>query len=323
VQRVLIVLTLAVTTALAQNTGRLSGVISDPEGKGVPRFSVEAKNTVTGKVFETVTSGAGEYSIPKLPAGTYDVSVLHVYYMQPYQKKGVSVGSGETVRIDAKLEYRLMGGTPGEGHEAYLSSLRRIPPQGRTPRTREGKPDLSGVWSMPIPNFEGELDALPAGAPTGEVRPSTLCLPHSVFWQYSYLKLVQTPNLLVILFDDEDPNFRQIFLDGRPHPKDANPTWYGHSTGHWEGDTLVVDRTGFNDRSWLDNNGHRHSENLHVVERYRRPDLGHLEVETTMEDPDTLKRPWVMKTVSVLAPGEDVQEYACNENNIDPPHMRN
>jgi hypothetical protein len=143
-----------------------------------------------------------------------------------------------------------------------------------------------------------------------------------VVWPYAYFKLVQTPGLLVMLIEDEDPAYRQIFLDGRPHPKDPNPSWYGHSVGHWEGDVLVVDRTGFNDRIWIDTENHKHTEKLHVTERYRRPDLGHLEIETTMEDPETMKRPLIIKTVSILAPEEEVQEYACNENNIDAAHSK-
>ncbi len=85
--------------------------------------------------------------------------------------------------------------------------------------------------------------------------------------------------------DDDSPGFHQIYLDGRPHPKDADPLWYGHSIGHWEGDTLVVDRVNFEDQVWLDQAAHPHSDKLHVIERYSRVDLGHLETEVTVEDP--------------------------------------
>jgi len=79
-----------------------------------------------------------------------------------------------------------------------------------------------------------------------------------------------------MLFEDDIPSHREVYLDGRAHPKDPNPAWMGHSIGHWEGDTLVVDTVGFNDRSWLDGQGHPHTEMMHVTERLRRPDLGHL-----------------------------------------------
>jgi hypothetical protein len=125
-----------------------------------------------------------------------------------------------------------------------------------------------------------------------------------------------------MILDDDTPGFRQIFMDGRGHPKDVNPTWTGHAIGRWEGDTLVVDKVGFNDKTWLDNDGHPHTEMLHIIERYRRPDKGHLEMETTVEDPGTLAKPWTQKRIADLAPGdEEVLEFICNENNRDPDHM--
>jgi hypothetical protein len=107
---------------------------------------------------------------------------------------------------------------------------------------------------------------------------------------------------------------RQVFLDGRRHPADPSPTWLGHSIGTWDHDTLVVDTIGFNDKGWLDNTGRPQTERLHVVERYRRPDLGHLEVEITIDDPGAYTRPWKIRRSLQLAPGEEIQEYICNEN---------
>ncbi len=123
-----------------------------------------------------------------------------------------------------------------------------------------------------------------------------------------------------MLFEDDIPSHRQVFLDGRTHPKDPNPSWMGHSIGHWDGDTLVVDTVGFNDRSWLDAQGHPHTEQLHVIERMRRADLGDLEIEFTIEDPATYAKPWIIKRGADLDPDDDVGEYAC-ENNHDPEHM--
>jgi len=133
-------------------------------------------------------------------------------------------------------------------------------------------------------------------------------------------KLVQTPTLLVMLFEDDIPSHRQVFLDGRGHPKDPNPSWMGHSIGHWEGEVLVIDTVGFNDRSWLDPQGHPHTEQMRVTERLRRPDLGHLEIEFTIDDPGAYKNPWTMKRVADLDSGDEVGEYVC-ENNKDPEHM--
>ena len=114
---------------------------------------------------------------------------------------------------------------------------------------------------------------------------------------------------------------RQVFLDGRSHPIDPNPTWLGHSVGSWDGDALVIDSIGFNDRSWLDFNGHPHTEMLHVVERYGRPDLGHLELEMTVEDPGALKKPWIIKRTYILDPKEDIMESVCTENEKDAQHV--
>jgi hypothetical protein len=131
-------------------------------------------------------------------------------------------------------------------------------------------------------------------------------------------KFAQTPSLLVMLFEDL-PGIRQIYLDGRPHPKDWKPTWMGHSVGHWEGDTLVVDTAGFNDKSWL--GPYPHTAQLHVIERYRRRDLGHLDVQVVMEDAGTFVKPWTVNMVWNLAPGEEMLEYVCTENNRDEAHM--
>jgi hypothetical protein len=126
-----------------------------------------------------------------------------------------------------------------------------------------------------------------------------------------------------VLHESDTPGFRQIFLDGRKHPTDINPTWEGHSVGHWEGDTLVVDTSNYNDRSWLSLSGIPHSEKLHTVERIRRPDYGHLDVEITMDDADAFTGRWVRTFTATLAPAEDeITEFICNENNRDVGHYR-
>jgi hypothetical protein len=122
-----------------------------------------------------------------------------------------------------------------------------------------------------------------------------------------------------MLFEGDLP--RQVFLDGRGHPKELNPAWLGHSVGHWEDDTLVIETVGFNGRSWLDMAGHPHTEKLRVVERYRRPDLGHLELEITIEDSEALERPWVQKRRSNLVLNEEILEFVCNENERDSQHL--
>jgi len=132
-------------------------------------------------------------------------------------------------------------------------------------------------------------------------------------------KFVQTPKLIVMLWEGNPPGVPQIFMDGRQHPSNADPSWMGHSTGKWEGDTLIVDTVSFNDRSWL--GLYPHTEMLHVIERYRRTDFGHMEKETIIEDSGTFTKAWKIHTVWDLALNEEIQEYICNENNQDIGHI--
>ncbi len=143
--------------------------------------------------------------------------------------------------------------------------------------------------------------------------PSAYCLPGEIFPSAPLpYKIVQTPSLIVQLSEFVG-GFRQIFLDGRKHPADPDPTWRGHSIGRWEGDTLVIDTIGVNDRSWLPA-FLPHTEMLHVVERYSRPDLAHLNVDVSIEDPGTFTKPWQLHMVWTLAPGEEIGEAVCENN---------
>ena len=129
--------------------------------------------------------------------------------------------------------------------------------------------------------------------------PDSNCLPpgpNAGLFGMEPVKFVQTKNLLLILY--EGAPTRQVFLDGRPLPKDPNPTWMGYSTGQWDGDTLVVETAGYNDRTWLDLTGHPHSEALRVTERFHRLNTGQMQIEMTFDDPKTYTRPW---TISVGA----------------------
>jgi hypothetical protein len=123
---------------------------------------------------------------------------------------------------------------------------------------------------------------------------------------------VQSRDVLVHLVPDI-PAAHEIFLDGRAHPSDLDPTWRGHSIGTWDGDTLVVDTVGFNQKSWLFLMV-PHTTKLHVTQRFRRLDLGHLEIETTYDDPDTFNKPSTFKVVNILAPDENVDEVVCENN---------
>jgi hypothetical protein len=148
--------------------------------------------------------------------------------------------------------------------------------------------------------------------------PTGFCLPGGPLLTGPLLyKFVQTPKLIVNLMEDPAP-FRQVHLDGRPHPKNLDPSWMGHSIGHWEGDTLVVDTIGMNDKSWL--NIYPHTEQLHLTEHYKRVDYAHLQVEITIDDPGAFTKPWTIHNTWNLTPGEDIEEYLC-ENNRDAAHL--
>jgi hypothetical protein len=243
-------------------------------------------------------------------------------------RQSVEVQGSQSLRLDIRLEDGELQNTLGE---LYFLKAGVDPPSGPAPRAADGKPDLSGVW-MPHADIEPEQPPLlPDAAALYQYRqahrqesPRASCLP-TAFTRTTAVdltKFVQTPALLVILVEGGEPVFRQIFLDGRPHPKDPFPTWLGHSTGRWEGDTLLVDTIGINGKAWLSNEGLPQTEQMHVVERYRRPDLGHLEVEIVFDDPGAYSRPWKLRRILTLAPEEEIQEFICNENNKDPQNLR-
>jgi hypothetical protein len=204
------------------------------------------------------------------------------------------------------------------------------------PRTKDGKVDLSGGWGYAgytsdiAKDYDvGELPMTPYGeklfkerqANEGVEDPEARCLPTGVPRRDPYpMKIVQGTDLVIILFEGNLHSFRQIFLN-QDHPKDLEPTWWGHSIGHWEGnDVLVVDTIGFNGKTWLDLAGHGSSEKLHVVERYSRPDMGHLKNEITVEDPVYYTRPWKVTQVTPQLQG-DLMEYICTENERDSKHL--
>jgi len=203
------------------------------------------------------------------------------------------------------------------------------------PRTPDGKPDLSGLWNKVSPKYSRNIAA---DLKTEEIQPwarelvekrredlgrdymNVQCVPLGPSYATAadstgseMMKIVQTPELIVIL--NPDLTYRQIFLDGRALESAPNPTWMGYSVGRWDGDALVVESFGFNDRTWLDHDGHPHTEALRVTERYRRRDFGHLELEVTFSDPGSYTRPWTVAVRAELAADTELIEWVCNESN--------
>ncbi len=212
------------------------------------------------------------------------------------------------------------------------------------PRLLDGKPDLSGIWrpdnkyAGQPQNFAADLkvddvpfqpwakalfDERKTGAHSKE-DPSAQCLPQGVprvnaapgQW-----KVVQTPRFIVIIYEAFNIFWRQIFLDGRELAEDAPPTWLGYSTGKWDGDALVVDTKGFNGKAWLDLLGKPSTEALHVIERFRRTDFGHMEIQITIDDPKAYTKPWTVTEQVRLLPDTELMEAICNENNRDLEHL--
>jgi hypothetical protein len=204
------------------------------------------------------------------------------------------------------------------------------PPEGPTPRTADGKPDLSGVWlngnysfsnlggPLPLQPWAQELEAK-RRADQGKDDPEAQCLPTGVPRITPYpMQIIQSPTVIAMLFEGPLHTYRLFYLNrGHIGGDDFFPTWMGDSVAHWEGDTLVVDTIGLNDKTWLSGRGTPHTEQLHVIERYTRPDLGHLDVEITMDDPGAFTRPHTFKRQHILSTTWEIHEFVCNEFNID------
>ena len=215
------------------------------------------------------------------------------------------------------------------------------------PKLADGTPDLSGIWvrikpakAPPGPEFGNTVTYyMPEGAKVpfqpwaeallnkrryedlGGGRPSERCLPHGILGGMlpnTPFKLAQTPGLTIMLYEQFN-HYRQIFTDGRAHPKDPNPAWYGYSTGIWDGDTFVVDTSGFNDRTWLDDSGHPHTDAMRTLERFRRIDFGHMDLDITIDDSKAYTRPWSVMIHLELMPDTEMIEDVC-ENERDAAH---
>ena len=206
------------------------------------------------------------------------------------------------------------------------------------PRKPNGQPDLSGIWLVPglkyLINIAADLKEVPfqpwAAAEykkrmdnRGKDDPNNFCLPSIIPEKIAVTspwKIVETPGVTIILYESRTI-FRQIFTDGRALPKDPNPTWQGYSVGKWDGDTFVVETNGFNGKGWLDTNGHPVTDALHVTERYRRQDFGHMDVEITIDDPKAYTKPWTVHENAEYQPDTELLEYICEENNRDVGHF--
>jgi len=222
---------------------------------------------------------------------------------------------------------------------ALGQEVKRAPEQkGPAPRLPDGTVDLNGLWvgGGPVGDIaqglpKGEtLPLLPSAKALMDVRaknetddPHLWCMPMGVPRSTPYpFRFVQdiaakAPAHMFILHEGNIHSYRQIFMDGRKHPAELDPTWFGHSIGRWEGkDTLVIDTVGFNDKFWFDRKGTPHTEQLHTIERWTRPNMGTLVNTVTIEDPGAYSKPFTVTfTARLQAPGDEIMEYICQENN--------
>ena len=222
------------------------------------------------------------------------------------------------------------------------------------PRTADGKPDLSGLWTMMCPTASGPVMCAPeiavpqvfgdigrgvkGGLPYqpwaadlvktrkadyGKDDPTSHCLPGGIAKLHTSAllrKIVQTPGLILFLME-RNASYRQIYTDGRPLPKELNPSWNGSATGHWEGDTLVVETAGFREGQWLDRAGSPLTEAAKMTEKFRRPNFGTLEIDLTVDDPKAYTKPWTIQLTHSILLNTELLDYICSENEKDDVHL--
>jgi Carboxypeptidase regulatory-like domain len=321
---------LASQSSLAQEaTGTIRGSLLDPNGSVVTGLDtpIHLTHLDSGTEYMADVKREGQYEVRGLPAGEYRVSFPSSCCMyQTFTSEGVVIASGETLHYDLNLQWHINLGTIGDDPGMLSNDMRAEAGDvsGPTPRMPDGTPDLSGIWynvpltaAQPQPSLqpwaaeiERQLREIGADPNAGAYCLPQSAVPTTLIFPY---KFVQTPDLIVQITEFVTPAYRQIFLDGREHPDLWNPSWYGHSVGHWEGDTLVVETVGFNE---ITPGFGIHSERLRIVERYTRTRYGVLEIEITAEDPEAYTEPYtIYREAGIAAADQEILEFVCNENN--------
>ncbi len=320
-------LLLATALHAAAPAGAILGRVVDPDGSVVVRLETDVTltDTITGKMVKGRLASDGRYSIPQVPAGTYNIDlVLPSRLYERYQRANVVVVPGKPVELDLHISWGMNLGTVGDDPLLQGADLRAKTKNvdGPVPRLADGHPDLSGVWTnigdgfappaMPMkPWAQAMADEL---AKLKQDNAGAYCLPQvAVPTLMAYpTRFVVARDRIVQLTEDMDPGHRQFFMDGRSHPDPAewNPAWYGHSIAHWEGDTLVVDTVGFNE---ITPGFGIHTEKLHIVEKYTRVSYGRMQVELFAEDPEAWTGPHTRKWMMGLADGTEIVEFVCAE----------
>jgi hypothetical protein len=236
----------------------------------------------------------------------------------------------------------------GRGAQAEPQPAPRLPDNKEAYGVNAGKPDFGGLskgmWTVPYivnmatqgTNVDGSAPVVPpCNAQAVKIfqqrqdtkmkdDPEGFCLPPGVprmmYTPYP-AEIFQLPDRILFIYEGGAHVWRIIWMDGRELPKDPNPDFLGYSVGHWEGDTLVVNSTGFNTETWLDAAGHPHGEQMKVTEKFTRPNMNTLRLEATIDDPEYYTKPWTVVTTARWTPGQELMEYICQENNRDLAHI--
>jgi hypothetical protein len=250
--------------------------------------------------------------------------------------------------ISLPIELAAQGGIGGRLNDVPRAQAANPNP---TPRLADGKPDLGngkGAWNpRTIVNLSGTGTGGPNRSPVEKVieipfkpeakklydehqgnlqkdDPEAKCLPPGIPRMYATpfpFQIFQQADRVIFIFEGGTHIWREIYTDGRPHSKDPNPTYLGEAIGQWEGDTLTVDTIGFNTRTWLDQDGHPHGEQLHAMEKFTRLNELSLRYEVTIDDPEMYTKPWTTSFLIPFVPGGELYEYICQENNVDVKHL--
>lgn len=312
--------------AVAQERlGNLQGQVIGPFDELVPNAPIQATNGDSGERWRTRSSADGDYEFVALPPGSYKLEVnVPCCLYRTYVNESVDVAAG----IDTSFAIRMQEGTSfntiGDDFGAITADILRdqTVPDLPMPRMADGTPNLSGMWVFGRDPFPVAVEPTEWATETranfseqGVINPRFRCLPPDIPMPShsppQMGKFIHMKDLIVILYEGV-LGYRQIFLDGRDHPENINPGWLGHSIGHWEDDVLVVETIGFNDRGWT--RGYPRTEELRVIERYRRTEYGVMELQYTYEDPMVFQKPVVRKIRIDLAPNEELLEFVCENN---------
>lgn len=318
-----LVLAAALLCLPVQSKAALVGKVLAPDGASISDAPVRLRDESAGLDLQTRSAEDGRYEFPDVPPGTYLITVnMSCCLYNPYVNDAVEVG-GAAVELNIHMTYYNI---PIEGDEQISLNAELRSQRGKldlpVPRMAGGQPDLSGIWLPSDDPYPDEPQLQEWAAEVMEERaanfyidlPSAHCLPGSPPVPSSaglIARFVQRPELLVILFEDL-PGFRQIYLDDREHPQNLSPTWMGYSVGRWEGDTLVVDTLGFNDRGWTE--AFPRTTTMRMEERYTRTSYDRMEVVVIYDDPGVFVEPLTRRMTWDLGPDVDIFEYVCENN---------